>query len=80
MCKFLDDKLVMEKLETIRMTFKSSIMKLENNVSTDRFRLALDLPRAEFFAVVKARNGDKEVLGTLQRGTYHLQECDKVVL
>ena len=58
MCTFLDDKLVMEKLETIRMTFKSSIMKLENNVSTDRFRLALDLPRAEFFAVGKARNGD----------------------
>jgi len=55
-------------------------MKLVNNVSTDRFRLALDLPRAEFFAVGKARNGDQEVLGTLQRGTYNLQEYDEVLL
>ena len=53
MCTFLDDKLVVEKLEAIRMTFMRSIMKLASNVSTYRFRLALNLPRAEFSLFVR---------------------------
>ena len=53
MCTFLDDKLVMEKLETIRMTFMRSIMKLKCNVSRYGFRLALNLPRAELSLFVR---------------------------
>ena len=53
MCTFLDDKLVMEKLEKIRMTFMRSIMKLKCNVSTYRFRLALNLPKAELSLFVR---------------------------
>ena len=35
------------------MTFMRSIMKLENNVNMYRFRLALNLPRAEFSLFVR---------------------------
>ena len=48
MCTFLEDPRVMEKLEVTRMILLRSIMKMADNVSSNRFRMAINVPKMEY--------------------------------
>ena len=48
MCTFFEDPRVMEKLEVTRMILLRSIMKMADNVSSNRFRMAINVPKMEY--------------------------------
>ena len=55
MCVFLDDANIMEKLESIWMMFLRSILGFYDNVSSNRLRMAINIPKMEYELFVRLK-------------------------
>ena len=55
MCTFLEDAKVMEKLEVTRMMFLRSMLKFADNVSSNRFRMTINVPKMEYDLFVRLK-------------------------
>ena len=55
MCTYLEDPKIMEKLEKTKMMFLRSIMGLKDNVSSNRLRMAINVPKMEFELFVRLK-------------------------
>lgn len=54
-CVFLDDADVMKKLESIKMLFLRSILGFEHDVSSNRLRMAINLPKMTFELFIRLK-------------------------
>ena len=55
MCTFLDDAVVMEKLEVTKMIFIRSMLKFADNISSNRFRMTVNVPKMEYDLFVRLK-------------------------